>query len=128
MSLLRAPVEDGVISPSTSADGPADYLSLPTYPLPPPRPPKSRSYALDAYTTYAASILASVGFCRSLAGFGLPLAAPSLYANLGYDYGNLLLACIALVLGVPAPILLWKYGAYLRARSPYASEASLRKS
>lgn len=73
-------------------------------------------------------MLASVGFCRSLAGFGLPLAAPSLYANLGYDYGNLLLAGIAALLGIPSPWLLWRYGAWLRARSPYASEASLTKS
>ncbi|CAO1622617.1 unnamed protein product [Parajaminaea phylloscopi] len=82
-----------------------------------------QAYLVDAYTTFAASALASVGFCRSLAGFGLPLAAGPLYDRLGYDYGNLLLAGIAALVGLPAPILFYKYGAWLRARSPYAAGA-----
>lgn len=80
-----------------------------------------QNFLVDTYSTYAASALAAVGFCRSLAGFGLPLAAGPLYDRLGYDYGNLLLAGIAALVGLPAPFLFYKYGAWLRARSPYAA-------
>ncbi|CAO1630345.1 unnamed protein product [Sympodiomycopsis kandeliae] len=84
-----------------------------------------QNYTVDTYNVYAASALSAVGFCRSLCGFGLPLAAPSLYANLGYDYGNLLLAGIAAVLGCPAPFLFYKYGKWLREKSPYAASPSM---
>lgn len=36
---------------------------------------------------------------------------------MGYGYGNTVLAGIALVLGIPAPYILWKYGERMRLRS-----------
>jgi hypothetical protein len=44
-----------------------------------------------------------------------------MYDALGLDWGNSLLAFLGIGLGIPAPILLWKYGATLRAKSPYAA-------
>ena len=81
-----------------------------------------QTYALDAYTKHAASAAAANSFMRSLFGFGFPLFAPYLYAKLDYGWGNSLLAFIAIVLGIPGPLLLWKYGSYLRSKSCLAGK------
>ncbi|ROW05468.1 hypothetical protein VSDG_00228 [Cytospora chrysosperma] len=80
-----------------------------------------QTFLVDTYTLYAASAVAAGTVLRSLAGFGFPLFAPSLYARLDYGWGNTLLAFIGVLIGWPGPILLWKYGPALRARSPYAA-------
>ncbi len=80
-----------------------------------------QTYVIDAYTKYAASAVAAITFLRSLAGFGFPLFAPVLYQNLEYGWGNSVLAFVAIAIGVPAPVLFWKYGARLRAMSKYAA-------
>ena len=80
----------------------------------------TQAYGVDAYTLYTASASAAGTFLRSLFGFGFPLFAPYLYASLGYGWGNSLLALVAVVIGVSAPLLLWRYGPWLRARTPYA--------
>ncbi|KUI54867.1 hypothetical protein VP1G_02271 [Cytospora mali] len=82
-----------------------------------------QGFLVDTYTRYAASAVAAATVLRSLAGFGFPLFAPSLYARLDYGWGNTLLAFIGVLIGWPAPILLWKYGPMLRARSPFAAGA-----
>ncbi|KAK0199634.1 MFS polyamine transporter [Desarmillaria ectypa] len=69
-----------------------------------------QTYVVDMYTLYAASGLAAVSCLRSLAGFGFPLFAPSMYNKLGYGKGDTILAVVAIVLGCPAPFLFWKYG------------------
>ncbi|RDK37293.1 MFS transporter [Aspergillus phoenicis ATCC 13157] len=79
-------------------------------------------YIMDTYPKYAASAVAAVMCIRSLLSFALPLAAPRLYGNLGLGWGNTLLALIAVVVGIPAPILLKRYGVALRRRSPYARD------
>lgn len=80
-----------------------------------------QTYVIDAYTTYAASGLAAVTVLRSLAGFGFPLFAPAMYDTLHYGWGNSLLALIGIVVGLPAPLLFWRYGERLRSISPYAA-------
>ncbi|KAF7596486.1 hypothetical protein BBP40_001358 [Aspergillus hancockii] len=60
----------------------------------------------DTYQRYAASAMASVMVPRNLLGFALPLVAPNLYGNLDFAWGNTLLACVAVVIGIPAPLLL----------------------
>jgi MFS family permease len=80
-----------------------------------------QTYVIDAYTKYAASAVASITFLRSLAGFAFPLFAPNLYEALHYGWGNSVLAFVAIALGVPSPILFWKYGAKLRAMSQFAA-------
>jgi multidrug resistance protein len=80
-----------------------------------------QTYLVDAYTKYAASAIGAVTVLRSLAGFGFPLFAPYMYEKLHYGWGNSLLGFIAIVLGWPAPFLLWKYGETLRKKSVYAA-------
>ncbi|KAI0432114.1 major facilitator superfamily domain-containing protein [Xylaria sp. FL1042] len=80
-----------------------------------------QTYLVDTYTRFAASAVSAGTVFRSLAGFGFPLFAPSLYAALGDGWGNTLLALLGVVLGWPAPFLLWKYGEALRRRSPFAA-------
>ena len=80
-----------------------------------------QTYAVDTYQLYAASAAAASTFLRSLAGFSFPLFAPYMYDRLGYGWGNSLIAFFAILLGVPAPFVLWKYGPRLRARSQFAA-------
>ena len=46
--------------------------------------------------------LACITCLRSLAGFGFPLFAPAMFNALGYGKGCTILACVAIVLGLPA--------------------------
>ena len=80
-----------------------------------------QAYVVDAYSRYAASGMAAIQVLRSLAGFGFPLFAPAMYNALGYGWGNSLLAFVAIIIGVPAPLMLWKYGAVLREKSRFAA-------
>jgi multidrug resistance protein len=80
-----------------------------------------QTYIVDSYTRYAASAVGAATVLRSLAGFGFPLFAPYMYARLGYGWGNSLLGFLAVVLGCPAPVLLWLYGEKLRKISTFAS-------
>ena len=81
-------------------------------------------FIVDAYTLYAASALAAVNILRATLAFVLPLVTPKLYATLGYGRGNSTLAFVAIGLGIPSPLLLWRYGPTLRAKSPYAAGGS----
>jgi multidrug resistance protein len=80
-----------------------------------------QTYIVDAYTRYAASAIAAATVLRSLAGFSFPLFAPAMYDKLDYGWGNTVLGFIGVALGIPAPFLLWKYGALLRAKSRFAA-------
>ncbi|KAE9371183.1 MFS multidrug transporter-like protein [Stipitochalara longipes BDJ] len=80
-----------------------------------------QTYIVDSYTRYAASAVGAATVLRSLAGFGFPLFAPYMYAKLHYGWGNSLLAFVAIGLGWPAPILLWKFGERLRKKSTFAA-------
>ncbi|PGG99985.1 hypothetical protein AJ79_08347 [Helicocarpus griseus UAMH5409] len=81
----------------------------------------AQAYVVDAYTQYAASATGAAAFLRTLAGFSFPLFAPALYERLGLGWGNGLLALISAGMGIVAPILLWKYGEWLRGRSTYCA-------
>lgn len=80
-----------------------------------------QTYLVDSYTRYAASAIAAATVLRSLAGFGFPLFAPAMFNALDFGWGNSLLGFVAIALGVPAPFLLWNFGAKLRGRSQYAA-------
>jgi len=56
-------------------------------------------------------------FFRSVIGTFLPLAGPPLYQNLGLGWGNSVLGFIAVAL-IPIPILLYRYGEWLRTAHP----------
>jgi len=79
-----------------------------------------QTYVIDAFTLHAASALAATSCLRALAGFGFPLFAPAMFNKLGYGKGNTILACLSILLGCPAPLLLWKYGRRIRMSSKYA--------
>ena len=86
--------------------------------------------------------LAAATFMRSLAGFGFPLFAPTMYNALGYGKGNTILAAAAIALGCPAyvnavfyiivypiismlrPWLFWFYGERIRSASRFARKGN----
>lgn len=80
------------------------------------------NYLIDAYTIFAASVLAANTVLRSLFGAAFPLFTQDMYANLGTQWASSVPAFLALVM-LPAPFVLYKYGAKIRSRCPYASEA-----
>ncbi|OJD30864.1 mfs multidrug transporter [Diplodia corticola] len=80
-----------------------------------------QTYLVDSYTRFAASAISAATVLRSLAGFGFPLFAPYMYQALDDGWGNTLLGLIGVVLGLPAPVILWKYGKVLRAKSQFAA-------
>ncbi|KAI9325545.1 putative MFS multidrug transporter [Zopfochytrium polystomum] len=77
-------------------------------------------YLVDAYRRYSASAFAASSFLRSVFGFAFPLFANAMYDKLDYGWGNSVLGFVA-VAGIPAPWLLYRYGAYLRSKSTYAA-------
>jgi hypothetical protein len=81
----------------------------------------SQTYTIDTYTRYAASAMSAVTLLRSLAGFGFPLFGIDMYEALGLGWGNSLLGFIAVGIGLPAPVLLWRYGPAMRAKSQYSA-------
>lgn len=56
---------------------------------------------------------------------GFPLFAPYMYDYLNQGWGNSVLAFAAIAISWPTPLILWKYGATLRAMSPYATNGHL---
>lgn len=81
------------------------------------------AYLLDAFTIYAASANGSVYLTRGLAGFGLPLVSPILYETLSYGWGNSVLGFVGLCIGLPIPVLLWRYGERLRSASSFTKHS-----
>ncbi|KAL6917362.1 hypothetical protein FSHL1_008792 [Fusarium sambucinum] len=76
-----------------------------------------QTYLVDAYISYAASVVAAQTVLRSLAGALLPLAGLSMYDDLGLGWGNSILAFLALVLA-PVPVVFYFYGPKIRAKVP----------
>ncbi|KAH9896367.1 efflux pump antibiotic resistance protein [Xylariomycetidae sp. FL2044] len=81
----------------------------------------NNTYIIDTYGRYSASGLASVSIFKYLAGFAFPLFSPSIYDALEYGWTNSIFGCIALSIGCPAVLLLWRYGKTLRKKSPYCA-------
>ncbi|KAL1311463.1 hypothetical protein AAFC00_004407 [Neodothiora populina] len=78
------------------------------------------AYIIDTYGRYSASALAAVSAVRCIAGSTFPMFAPYLHSTLHYGWSGSLLGILALVLGLPAALLLGKFGRVLRQHSPYA--------
>lgn len=78
----------------------------------------AQAYVTDAYGHEHAASAAAVGaFLRTLAGFGFPLFAPTMYSAVGLGVGNSILAGSTFALMLVGPALMWFYGAKLRAWS-----------
>lgn len=80
-------------------------------------------YLADAVTIYAASASSAGIITRGLFAFTFPLFAPNMYEELGQGWGNSLLALATLLIGIPAPILLYRFGETLRNHSSYSKHA-----
>ncbi|MCJ1314033.1 hypothetical protein MMC25_007713, partial [Agyrium rufum] len=80
------------------------------------------NYLIDAYSKYAASALAAVGFVENASIAFLPLAASAMYTTLGVHWESTLLACVSLAL-VATPFVVIKWGIEIRSRSPFMKEA-----
>ena len=74
-------------------------------------------YLIDAFPRHAASAVAALTAARCLFGAVLPLAAPSMYDNLGLGWGNSLLGFVGVAM-IPVPALIYKYGAVIRKKYP----------
>ncbi|KAI0434785.1 major facilitator superfamily domain-containing protein [Xylaria sp. FL1042] len=75
------------------------------------------AYVIDAYPEHTSSAIAATQFLRSLTAFLFPLFTPSLYRVLGYGWGNSTIAFASLFLALPAPFVIWRFGARLRQRA-----------
>ncbi|KAF2181686.1 MFS multidrug transporter [Zopfia rhizophila CBS 207.26] len=76
----------------------------------------AQAYIVDAFLDYTASAGAASQLLRNIFAFAFPVFAPGMYSTLGYGWGNTILAAIAICVGIPAPYILWKYGARLREK------------
>lgn len=74
-----------------------------------------QAYVMESYPEHVSSASAATQFLRSLTAFGFPLFAPKMYKVLGLGWGNSLLAFLSIGIGIPSIIVLWRYGAKLRA-------------
>ncbi|RYP09580.1 hypothetical protein DL765_008390 [Monosporascus sp. GIB2] len=63
---------------------------------------------------HGASANASSRMFSYVVGFAFPIFAPQLYAQLGYGWGNSLLASLFIFLGYPVPLIVWFWGEKLR--------------
>ncbi|KAJ5506990.1 Major facilitator superfamily domain general substrate transporter [Penicillium expansum] len=80
------------------------------------------NYLIDSYTIFSASVLAANSALRSLFGMAFPLFTTYMYQNLGIHWASSIPAFLALAC-VPFPFIFYKYGARIRQRCTYASEA-----
>ncbi|KAI3624961.1 hypothetical protein CBS14141_002382 [Malassezia furfur] len=80
-------------------------------------------YLADAITLYTASATSALVMTRGMFSFTFPLFAPDMYETLGQGWGNSVLALCTALIGLPAPFILYRYGAALRARSAYSKRA-----
>ena len=86
------------------------------------------NYLIDAYTIFAASVLAANSVLRSIFGAVFPLFTTYMYEGLGIHWASSIPAFLALAC-VPFPFLFYKYGPAIRTRCKYAaqSDAFMRK-
>jgi multidrug resistance protein len=80
------------------------------------------NYLIDAYTIFAASVLAGNGIIRSIFGAVFPLFTVQMYAALGIHWASTVPAFLSLAC-LPFPFLFYKYGASIREKCKYAAEA-----
>ncbi|KAJ5627770.1 hypothetical protein N7490_009998 [Penicillium lividum] len=86
------------------------------------------NYLIDAYTIFAASVLAANSVLRSCFGAAFPLFTTYMFDNLGIHWASSIPAFLALAC-VPFPFLFYKYGPSIRKSCKFAaqSDAFMRK-
>ena len=81
------------------------------------------NYLIDAYTIFAASVLAASSVLRSCLGAAFPLFTTYMYDTLGIHWASSIPAFLALAC-LPFPILFYKYGHLIRAKCKFAAESA----
>jgi MFS family permease len=82
------------------------------------------TYLMDAYTIYAASVLAAGAMLRAFFGAAFPLFTDQMFRNLGIHWASSISALLT-VACLPFPFVMYKYGAALRMKCKYAQEAAV---
>ncbi|EPS33083.1 hypothetical protein PDE_08045 [Penicillium oxalicum 114-2] len=80
------------------------------------------NYLIDAYTIFAASVLAANSLLRSLFGFAFPLFTSYMFKNLGIHWAASIPAFLALIC-VPFPFILYKKGLAIRKHCKYSAQS-----
>jgi len=80
------------------------------------------NYLIDAYTIFAASVLAGSGVLRSLFGMAFPLFTIQMYQNLGIHWASMIPAFLSLAC-CAFPFVLYKYGSVIRKKCKYAAQS-----
>jgi multidrug resistance protein len=80
------------------------------------------NYLIDAYTIYAASVLAANSVLRSIFGAVFPLFTTYMYRSLGIHWASSIPAFLALAC-TPFPFIFYKYGEPIRLKCKYAAQA-----
>ncbi|KAJ6095431.1 hypothetical protein N7486_006177 [Penicillium sp. IBT 16267x] len=80
------------------------------------------NYLIDAYTIYAASVLAANSIIRSCFGAGFPLFTTYMFNNLGIHWASCVPAFLSLAC-VPFQFIFYHYGPAIRRKCKYAAEA-----
>ncbi|KIW92621.1 uncharacterized protein Z519_06468 [Cladophialophora bantiana CBS 173.52] len=80
------------------------------------------NYLIDAYTIYAASVLAANSVLRSLFGAVFPLFTVQMFHNLGIHWASSIPAFLALACA-PFPFVFYRYGESIRMKCRYAAQA-----
>ncbi|PWY71678.1 putative MFS transporter [Aspergillus heteromorphus CBS 117.55] len=80
----------------------------------------SLAYLVEARERKSASAVAAHTFLRSVAGGGFPLFATYMFNELGVEWACTLLGCLGALL-IPIPVLLYMFGARIRAKSQLSS-------
>lgn len=76
------------------------------------------SYLIDCYGFYANSAIAVNTFIRSFCGAFFPLFTHEMYTKLGVPWANSVLGVVCVIF-LPIPILFYRYGARIRAKSKW---------
>ncbi|KAK5197819.1 MFS siderochrome iron transporter 1 [Exophiala xenobiotica] len=80
------------------------------------------NYLIDAYTIYAASVLAANSVLRSIFGAVFPLFTTYMFRRLGIHWASSVPAFLALAC-TPFPFIFYKYGESIRLKCKYAGQA-----
>ncbi|KAK4506504.1 hypothetical protein PRZ48_000236 [Zasmidium cellare] len=80
------------------------------------------NYLIDAYTIFAASVLAANSVLRSIFGAVFPLFTTQMYDGLGIHWASTIPAFLALIC-VPFPFIFYKYGPQIREKCKYAAQS-----
>jgi hypothetical protein len=81
------------------------------------------NYLIDAYTIYAASVLAAAAIFRAVVGAAFPLFTTQMYDHLGIHWASSVPAFLTL-LCMPFPLIMHRHGEALRMKCKYSFEAA----